>query len=729
MKKVMISSGVFWVEVPGKDLRILCGCPADTTKHLMRCGLIHSEERNGVVYETGPNAILLSDVSIQNGDFANLAEFPVLQMLYRQGMILPNHPNNTGARPIILGAPDQVAAQREYIYRGNYGLVSQEEMIAAGTDKALAAEYMRIKKVFAFGSIRSPEELIDFCSIRNEPVEIKPGAVIERVANNTYRISSEGDYVEVCLNLNRAEQYRPPYMLSQHKIKPAYFSIVHTGEGDGWDQHRPCMAGIITFQGRLYLIDAGPSVMHTLTALGISANQISGIFHTHAHDDHFAGLTSMVRTDHRLRYYATPLVRASVAKKLSALMSFPEENFADYFDPRDLVEGEWNNVDGLEVKPFYSPHPVETTAMVFRALWEEGYKTYAHLADICTMRQLETLMKEGASRGKKLEAQVRSDYFAPADIKKIDAGGGLIHGDAEDFREDTSTRIVLSHRSTPLTAREKEIGADTAFGMQDILIKSSPTAGKQAIKAQLYHNFPDVPEYDIEMLANCPTRSYSIGSILCRKGTNPERVYLLLHGLIEIVNADTGVANLLTPGSMVGEINTLLDTPAEHTYRAASFIEVLEIAPAMYRRFIAKQEHDETMREHLVRKQFLMGTFLMGDRIDGATLNTIARELEDVQIARGETVHSRGQVLLIVTGKLAVRCRDRQLTEIPPGGAVGPSQTLTGAGEDTIEYTALEDTRFFRLPEAILEDIPIVRWKLLEQFHRVRRICLAYFQE
>lgn len=723
----MISSGIYWVEVPEHDLKILCGCPADTVKHLMHCGLINTVERNGVMYETGPNAILLSDVSIQNGDFANLAEFPVLQMFYRQGMIIPGHPNNDGRKPLILGAPDQIEAQREYIYRGNYGLVSEKEMVEAGLDKKTAAEYMRIKRVFAFGKIRKPEELIDFRAIGNEPISIAPGVDIERVANNTYRVITAGDYVEVSLNLDRGQQYKPPYILSQHKVKPEYFSVVHTGEGDGWDYNRPCMASIIVFQGRIYLIDAGPSVMHTLTALGISVNQVTGIFHTHAHDDHFAGLTSLVRTDHRLRYYATPLVRASVTKKLSALMSLGDEEFTDYFDPHDLIAGEWNNIDGLEVKPVYSPHPVDTTIMFFRALWEDGYRTYAHFADICTMAQLHTVMKDGTAFGKKLSRQIRADYFTPVDIKKIDVGGGMIHGSAEDFREDTSARIVLSHRSTPLSAREKEIGADTSFGMQDVLIKASTNAKIDHVHNHLRHNFPDAPEYDLAMFANCPTRTYTIGSILCRKGTEPDRVYLLLNGLVEIISAETNVANLMTPGSMFGEVNCLTETPVEHTYRAASFINVLEIPPAMYRVFITHHDTDHSMRDHLERKQFLMGTYLLGDQIDGVTLNTLTRGMEEIHVRAGEPVILERTIIMVVDGKLAVQCRRKRIAVIGPGEAVGASPHLQGPG-DQMDHLALVDTRIFRFPAAILDEIPIVRWKLLEQFHRMRRTCAALFQ-
>ena len=146
--KSKIAAGIYWLEVPEAELFVLCGCPADSVKHLMKAGKISNIEeeidfsKSGsdqtqhthgtVTNETGPNAILLSDLSVQNGDIANLAEFPVLQMLYRQGMLLPNHPNNTGAKPLLIGHKNMVSAQMNYIHRGNYGLTSLEEILETG---------------------------------------------------------------------------------------------------------------------------------------------------------------------------------------------------------------------------------------------------------------------------------------------------------------------------------------------------------------------------------------------------------------------------------------------------------------------------------------------------------------------------------------------------------------------------------------------------------------------
>jgi len=72
VSKQKVANGVFWVEIPEADLRILCGCPADAVKHLVRRGLVAPTTKGGVACETGPNAILLSDTPIQRGSFANL---------------------------------------------------------------------------------------------------------------------------------------------------------------------------------------------------------------------------------------------------------------------------------------------------------------------------------------------------------------------------------------------------------------------------------------------------------------------------------------------------------------------------------------------------------------------------------------------------------------------------------------------------------------------------------
>ena len=46
IRKVKVANGVYWIEIPEVDLRVLCGCPADAVKLLIKRGLIVSTERD-----------------------------------------------------------------------------------------------------------------------------------------------------------------------------------------------------------------------------------------------------------------------------------------------------------------------------------------------------------------------------------------------------------------------------------------------------------------------------------------------------------------------------------------------------------------------------------------------------------------------------------------------------------------------------------------------------------
>ena len=258
MKKVKVTNGVFWVEIPEADLFILCGCPADSVKHLMKTGHIVDRARNGFPAQTGPNAILLSDTTMQHGSFSNLAEFPVLQMLYLQGMILPNHPNNTGRKPMLIGLEDQVRSQSNYIYRGTYGLASLAEIMDTGVPEDLARDMLRIKRWFAFDNIRRTEDLMDLRIVDTPAVELRDNVFVRRRGFNRYELIHKGNAVTVDLNLADAEEYPSTYQLEQKPARREYFSVIHIGEGDGWDVNRPCMGSIVCFQGRTYLIRRRP---------------------------------------------------------------------------------------------------------------------------------------------------------------------------------------------------------------------------------------------------------------------------------------------------------------------------------------------------------------------------------------------------------------------------------------------------------------------------------------
>ncbi|MCW9034671.1 MAG: bacteriohemerythrin [Alphaproteobacteria bacterium] len=720
--KSRVTTGVFWVNIPEADLRIQCGCPGDSVKHLMKRGFISSTEIDGVSYESGPNAILLSDVAIQNGSFANLAEFPVLQMLYRQGMIIPNHPGNTGAKPLLIGHDDQVAAQMQYIYRGNYGLISEEEILEAGVEPAKAKELMRMKLKFAFGKISHPSELLDHCNVGTNKQEIRNGVSIQRLALNLFEIYYKDETVTVDLNLQPFENYEAPYPLGSHLVNREYFAVIHSGQGDGWDINRPSMGSVLMYQGQIYLVDAGPNLEKTLHSLGIGISEVEGIFHTHCHDDHFAGLTTIIRSDHRVKYFATPLVRSSVSKKLAALLSYDEANFGDYFDIQDLEEGTWNSVNGLEVKPIFSPHPVETSVFVFRAMWKDGYKSYAHFADIASLDVLGNMItseEKAPGVSQELFDEVKLSYLEPTDIKKIDVGGGMIHGAAVDFKKDISEKIILSHTSKPLTHEEKEIGSGAPFGTKDILIPGNQEFIFSHAARIINAYFPDLAKDQLRMLLNNQMVTFNPETIILKEGHDIEEVSFILTGAVEVINSQTGVNSILSAGAIIGELNGLHEIFSTETYRAASFVQALNMPIGFYRTFVKQNKLFDNISKLQENREFLEKTWLFGEAISDKVKNRIAAQMEVETFDEGDviTVCDHNALTLIRTGSAHHMIGDEVIEALFAGDFFGEEPVLFST-PSILSSVAIEPCVVFRVPIAEVRDIPIVLWKLFEAFKR-----------
>jgi len=725
--KIQVTKGVYWVEIPDEKIYVLCGCPADSVKHMKKRGLIVTREEKGVSFETGPNVILLSDVMLQNGGFANMAEFPVLQMLYFQGMILPNHPNNTGTKPMLIGSENQVEAQMQYIYRGNYGLISENEILDAGVSPEKTRDMMRLKLKFAFGAIRNTEALLDHRIISSDPIEIRNNVFVRRIKLNVFEFQYQDETVTVDLNLGPLETYGASYTLDFHHIKREYFAVIHSGQGDGWDVNRPTMSSILMFQGKIYLIDTGPNILYSLKALGIGVNEIEGIFHTHAHDDHFSGLTSLMHTDHRIKYYATSLVRASITKKLCALVSMEEEDFANYFDIHDLEFDTWNNIESLEVKPIFSPHPVETSILIFRALGKNGYKTYGHFADIVSLNVLKNMITDDPDANgisQKWYDDVCKSYLEPLDIKKIDIGGGMIHGVAEDFRNDASQKIIMSHTSKELTYQQKEIGSGAPFGMVDLLIPSHHDYVRRHALYFLSSYFPNAPVDQIGMLLNNPLATFNPESIVIKGGKVNENIYLVLTGEVEIIHTATEGYSRLSAGGIIGEMSALSHEKCKETYRAINFVQALEIPCSLYIDFF-KRNGLYAEIEQLKNREFLQNTWLFGEAISYPTQIMIAQELIVATYTKGQEINleKNNDIFMIKQGSLE-RILDDQIYETLTTGCIVGEECVLFGTPSLFKTIVTENSKIFKIPGKVLLNIPIVRWKLFETYDKRMKFIL-----
>jgi hemerythrin len=718
MTKTELANGMSLVEIPGAQLSILCGCPENAVKFLIKGRFIREVERDGLRFETGPNAILLSELPVQGGRFRNLGEFPVLQMLYKQGLIVPGHPNNKGLRPMVIGMRDQVEAQAAYIYAGNYGLGSVEELVAAGLSRDKAEEQFRMKLRFAFGRIRKTDELLELRVIDSHAVELRGGAFVRRLGVNRYEFLHDGESAVVDLSPPAGALPSLPYSLPFGSISRDYFSVVHLGEGDGWDTGRPCMSSLIVFRGEPYLIDTGPDIEASLEAVGIGVNGLRGIFQTHAHDDHFVGITAFLRAESRLRYYAVPWVRASVERKLKAIAGIDDRDFRRCFEVHDLVEGSWNDLDGLEVLPTMSPHPVETTILRFRAGASEGKRSYAHLADLASFAVLDSMIEADPARpgiSADLAARSKKAYLEPADVKKVDVGGGMIHGSASDFDEDASGLLLLSHTSAPPILAEGARGVVADFGDENRLIPGKEDYSRPLALGYLERLFPTAREGSLEELLACERFGIEAGVELQAEGSASDFVYLVLSGSLLRSSSSGRRQRRVSSGSLVGVLDCLAKRASSFSFRSRSRVEALRIPGAVFCDFLRRASLEAIMEELCETMVLLDDCPVLEGLSSMSALSDIASSCvpEEVEAGRSLVCGERPGLCVIVEGKAVLVAGGRRVGLLGRGEAFG-EEALLSEGCCLFDALALEKSFVYRIPREAIEDKPLLLWRLRE---------------
>jgi hemerythrin len=718
MTITQLSQGIALVDIPEAGLSVLCGCPENAVKFLFRQGVIHKLEASGVRYESGPNAILLSEIPVQNGRFTNVAEFPVLQMLYRQGMIVPGHPGNTGRRPMIIGLAEQLAAQAAYIYYGNYGISDPRELCPEDPERGKAL--VRMKRWFSFGSFKESAELLELKALSGSIIELRNGVFLRRLGVNRYEFLYEGQSISVDLALPEQEG-SCPYELPSVDIAREGFSVVHIGEGDGWDPERPCMSSLVMHKGAIYLIDAGPNIEESLSAVGLSVGCLKGIFHTHTHDDHFVGLTALMRSERRLRYYAVPAVRRSAQRKLKALSGVGEEDFGRLFELHDLEPGAWNDIDGMAVRPDYSPHPLETTIFRFVASGEDGQSySYMHGADLSSFKVIDAMTTEdGEAPGisPREAAAAKALYLEVADLKKVDVGGGQIHGSAKDFASDASGELVLSHGISPAKVNALGFGRSAQFGEQRSFFGLAPDWHRQAAESSLRLYFPQVAQKELDILLAAPLRTLAKGEPLCQKGQALRDVYLSLGGKLE--RSDTGAGRLLSlrAGALLNALECSRGQDVALSFHATQRTEILAIPADAFLAFVRRNG----LAADFERVDEVFGLLSSCPVFSGleflSAFVALARAAVELRLAPGERLDPKGGYAVVAEGTLAVFGGPTLVELIGPGDGFG-EDGLWGEGDARFRARAFEELRVYILPRESLMDKPLVLWRLRERFER-----------
>ncbi len=710
-----ISNGVSWVEIKEANLYLCCGCPADTVKHLRKSGCINDVEIEGIMSQDGPNAILLSDTLIQNGQIANLAEFPILQMLYMQGMNLVNHPNYKKSKPILIGYEDQIISQLDYASVGNHGLTSIDEIMETGVSLENANKMIATKLHFSSGEMKHLHDLIATCTVGDSKVEVINGVYIHRIGINIFKISYKDESVTVDLNLKQHEHFLAPYKLPFKNITSDLFSITHTGEGNGWDKNRPCMASVIHFREKIYLIDAGPNILNNLSYLGIGLSEIDGIFLSHIHDDHFAGITELINVERKLNLYTTKLVRRTAEKKLKALMNSKIDLIDVAFNCIDLEFDSWNDVDGMEVKPIFSPHTVETNIFNFRIFDGKEFKTYTHLADAINFDVYKAIV--GASPelfSTKDISRLEKIYLSKVNLKKIDIGGGFVHGHLADYENDNSDVLVVAHTTAPVETKKEKI-INVEFGDAHSLIQNEEFSFLKTKSINFIRQyFNTVEEDEIEFFAQQKIKSYDPNQLIIAEDDKQNKLLLILSGLV-FFEDDEGNKQTIDSGNVIGFSKRYFRYELPKLYKALSHVNCLEFDEEFINKFIKKNSLVDIFNERISTNTILRKSRLVGGILSNSVYNRISINSETLTVDEEglSEEYLLSNISIIIKGNVKIRYSKGYHVSVKEGDHFGGSNLLN-AYRRKQNFIFSGKVKVLSIPVAQIEKVPQLLWRLLE---------------
>ena len=132
------------------------------------------------------------------------------------------------------------------------------------------------------------------------------------------------------------------------------------------------------------------------------------------------------------------------------------------------------------------------------------------------------------------------------------------------------------------------------------------------------------------------------------------------------------------------------------------------------------------MEELIRRRTFLQKSRFFVESISFPVLNSIAMAMESRVVAKGKPVEfaDRQTLLIVESGGIELRNNGRVIDRMVDGDLYGKDSIFMH--ERSIFSTNTEvETSVFEIPADIIQNIPIVRWKLLETLRRRLRLLTA----
>ncbi|MBU3916365.1 hypothetical protein KKA14_12595 [bacterium] len=322
----------------------------------------------------------------------------------------------------------------------------------------------KIKQILAETECLAPKDKNGHSYRLDEMVEFVPFEIGDKktIYNSykkypevTIKRKDEDEFILNCdrelkCKLNVTKPQAPVYKIKGEKISESestsksIFSVRCLGSSEGFDPTKPANGFLLHFNGKWILWDC-PAFLHEhFSEIGLSLEDIDGIFVSHVHEDHLDIMES-IGTKKKLTIFTSPEIYHCMILKLMAIMDCDYDSALTYYDFHPVYVNKPFELFNATFEVFYSSHAIPALGLRLSVLHKKKESTLFFSGDNLSKRMITKLSEMGVYSDERIK-EIESTYKIDSgfDISFVDAGGGAIHGDPEDYAECTG-KIIYMH--------------------------------------------------------------------------------------------------------------------------------------------------------------------------------------------------------------------------------------------------------------------------------------------
>ncbi|MDH5561425.1 MAG: hypothetical protein OEY59_11305 [Deltaproteobacteria bacterium] len=309
------------------------------------------------------------------------------------------------------------------------------------------------------GHIFNINELVEFIPFETGDSQVlfkafqeHPEISIQRKGEDSFVIECGKSYP---CDLKILQRQSPPYEIKgvlaseKEKKSESIFSVRCLGTSEGFDPTKPANGVLLRINGKWILWDCPAYLRMHLEAADLKFDDVSAIFISHVHEDHL-DITESIQPGSRVPIYTSPEIFYCMLLKLMAVLNCSFDEAQKYYDFHPVYANEPLELFGAKFEIFYSVHAIPALGLDLSVPNKDEISRLYITGDTLSKRMIKQLADADVFSKPRLE---EVNNFLPTNVKYdivfTDSGGGIIHGDPQDYF-DNPNPVKHMHTGNPV---------------------------------------------------------------------------------------------------------------------------------------------------------------------------------------------------------------------------------------------------------------------------------------